>query len=87
MDKTVADFMRYANDPRLPLDEMREVLASIRGRIHPSLERRVMRLIDNYEKSFSSIFVQFPGQKITEEILNHLAGVPAKDKVSQQNIT
>ena len=80
MDKTVADFLLYANDPRLPLDEMREVLASIRGRIHPSLERKIMRLMDNYEKSFSSIFVQFPGQKITEEVLNHLAGVPAKDK-------
>ena len=80
MDKTVTDFLLYANDPRLPLDEMREVLASIRGRIHPSLERKIMRLMDNYEKSCSSIFVQFPAQKIEEEVLHHLAGVPAKDK-------
>jgi hypothetical protein len=30
---TITDFLRYLNDPRLPLDEMREVLASIQGRI------------------------------------------------------
>ena len=43
MQKIVGDFLTYAFDPRLPLDEIREVMASIRGRIPPKLEKAIVR--------------------------------------------
>ena len=43
MQKIVGDFLTYAFDPRLPLDEIREVMATIRGRIPPKLEKAIVR--------------------------------------------
>ena len=43
MQKIVGDFLTYAFDPRLPLDEIREVMASIRGRIPSKLEKAIVR--------------------------------------------
>ena len=80
MENTVTDFLNYLNNPRLPLDEMKEVLASVRGRIHPKLERTVIKLLAAYEQNITSVLAQFPSQKITAEILGHLATVNAKEK-------
>ncbi len=33
IEKTIDDFLAYLRDPKLPLDEMREVMASVQGRI------------------------------------------------------
>ncbi len=48
--KAITDFLRYLNDPRLPLDEMREILASIQNRIPYKLERSIAKLLANYEQ-------------------------------------
>ena len=78
MNSIVSDFFEYSNDPHLPLDEMREILASIRGRINPKLERDITRLIEKYNRYKGSVIEHFPAQKIIDTILKHLATVPAK---------
>jgi hypothetical protein len=80
IDKVINDFIRYLNDPRLPLDEMREVLATMRGRIHHKLERSIIKSLATYEQNITSVLAQFPAQKINADILGYLSTVNVEVK-------
>ena len=78
--KIIKDFIDYLNDPRLPLDEMREVLATMRGRIPNKLERSIMKSLGAYEQNITSVLAQFPAQKINADIMGYLSTVAIKEK-------
>ena len=76
----VKDFLRLLQDRKLPLDEMRDVMATISGRLPADLERYIVRCLTNYEQNITSVIAQFPAQKITTEIDKISARMPAADK-------
>ena len=76
----VTKFLRLLQDRRLPLDEMRDVMASISGRLPGEMERFIGRCLTNYEQNITSVIAQFPAQKITTEIDKLNAKLPAADK-------
>ena len=71
--EAITDFLKMLNDPRLPLDEMREILASIQGRIP-------YKLVSNYEQNLTSILAQFPAQQITAHLLAYLSNLHPREK-------
>merc|ERR1712020_424749 len=74
------DFIGFLNDPRLPLDEMREVLATMRGRMPNKLERSIIKSLAAYEQNITSVLAQFPSQKINADIMAYLSTVTIKEK-------
>ena len=47
------EFLRLLQDRKLPLDEMRDVMATISGRLPSELERFVCRCLTNYEQNIT----------------------------------
>ena len=66
--RLVSDFLRLLHDSRLPLDDMRDVMASISGRLPADLERLIARALTSYEHNITSVIAQFPAQRILAEI-------------------
>ena len=79
--RLVSDFLRLLHDSRLPLDDMRDVMASISGRLPADLERLIARTLTSYEHNITSVIAQFPAQRILAEIdrLNARLGDADKD--------
>eukprot|EP00095_Tigriopus_kingsejongensis_P004246 maker-scaffold711_size108467-snap-gene-0.33 protein:Tk04246 transcript:maker-scaffold711_size108467-snap-gene-0.33-mRNA-1 annotation:"hypothetical protein DAPPUDRAFT_222043" len=80
IETTINDLMLYLKDPKLPLDEMKEVMASIQGRIPYKVERPIIKALSIYEQNITSVLAQFPAQKITSELMAYLASVDPKEK-------
>lgn len=80
IEKGIDDYFSYLKNPKLPLDEAREVMASIQGRIPPKLEKAIVKLLSTYEHNITSVLAQFPAQKITAELMGFLATVDTKEK-------
>ncbi len=59
---------------------MREVMASIQGRIPVKLEKAIIKLLATYDHNITSVLAQFPAQRITAELTGFLSTVDAKDK-------
>ena len=59
---------------------MREILASIQGRIPYKLERMIQKLLSNYEQNLTSILSQFPAQQITAHLLGYLSTLHPREK-------
>ena len=76
----IEDYLKFLHDPRLPLDETREVLASIQGRINPKLEKEIVRALSNYEQNLTSVLAQFPAQKINNAILDYLSKIDPRER-------
>mgnify|MGYP002046183517 FL=1 len=76
----IENYLRLLRDPRLPLDESREVLASIQGRIQPKLEKEIVRALSNYEQNLTSVLAQFPAQKINNAILDYLSRIDSRER-------
>nr|APH81346.1 ACC [Paracyclopina nana] len=78
--KLIEDYLQILRDPRLPLDETREVLASIQGRITPKLEREIVKALSSYEQNITSVLAQFPAQKINNAILDYLSRIDTRER-------
>jgi len=78
--KEVKEFLQLLHDSRLPLDDMRDVMASISGRLPAELERFITRCLTSYEQNITSVIAQFPAQKITTEIDKLNSRLPPADK-------
>ena len=78
--KTIDDFLAYLSDPKLPLDQVKEVMASIQGRIPYKVEKNILRYLTSYEQNITSVLAQFPAQRISAELLGYLSGVGQKEK-------
>ena len=77
---TIDEFIKYLKDPKLPLDEMKEVMASIQGRIPHKVEKAIVKALSSYEQNITSVLAQFPAQKISSELLAYLASIEEKEK-------
>jgi len=78
--KLILDFLRLLHDPRLPLDNMNDVMSSIRGRLPTELERLIAKTLKNYEQNITSVIAQFPAQRITNEIDRLNARLPTAER-------
>lgn len=61
-------FMQSLRDPSLPLLELQEVIASISGRIPLSVEKKIRKLMTQYERNITSVLAMFPSQQIASVI-------------------
>ena len=80
INRALDDYFKYLKDPKLPLDEIKEVMAAIQGRIPHKVEKSIIRMLTNYEHNITSVLTQFPAQRITAELMGYLACVDPKDK-------
>ena len=80
ISSVIENYLRLLRDPRLPLDESREVLASIQGRIQSKLEKEIVRALSNYEQNLTSVLAQFPAQKINNAILDYLSRIDSRER-------
>jgi acetyl-CoA carboxylase/biotin carboxylase 1 len=78
--RLVSDFLRLLLDARLPLYDMRGVMASISGRLPADLERLIARALTSYEHNITSVIAQFPAQRILAEVDRQNARLDAADK-------
>ncbi|XP_041773392.1 acetyl-CoA carboxylase-like isoform X2 [Anopheles merus] len=69
----IEKFMLSLRDPSLPLLELQEVIASISGRIPVSVEKKIRKLMQLYERNITSVLAQFPSQMIASVIDSHAA--------------
>ncbi|XP_058168228.1 acetyl-CoA carboxylase [Anopheles ziemanni] len=69
----IEKFMQSLRDPSLPLLELQEVIASISGRIPLSVEKKIRKMMQLYERNITSVLAQFPSQMIASVIDSHAA--------------
>lgn len=73
--EVIEQFMASLRDPSLPLLELQEVIASISGRIPIIVEKKIRRLMSDYERNITSVLAQFPSQQIASIIDSHAATI------------
>ena len=57
IQKLTRECLRLLQDRRLPLDEMRDVMATISGRLPSELERLICKSLTNYEQNITRYFL------------------------------
>lgn len=67
----VHEYLMVLRDPKLPLLEINEMLASISGRIPQQVEINIRKHLLNYETNITSALVQFPCHAIGNVINNY----------------
>ncbi|XP_054291063.1 acetyl-CoA carboxylase-like isoform X2 [Macrosteles quadrilineatus] len=71
--EVIEKYMSSLRDPTLPLLELQEVIASMSGRIPISVEKKIRKLMNQYERNITSVLTQFPSQQIASVIDGHAA--------------
>lgn len=66
--EVVEKYMNSLRDPTLPLLELQEVIASIAGRIPVSVDKKIRKLMNQYELNITSVLTQFPSQQIASVV-------------------
>uniref|UniRef100_A0A665XCX2 acetyl-CoA carboxylase n=1 Tax=Echeneis naucrates TaxID=173247 RepID=A0A665XCX2_ECHNA len=61
----VATLMKTLRDPSLPLLELQEIMTSVAGRIPPSVEKDIRKVMAQYASNITSVLCQFPSQRVT----------------------
>ncbi|XP_063237346.1 acetyl-CoA carboxylase isoform X2 [Bacillus rossius redtenbacheri] len=78
LKEVVENYMTFLRDPRLPLLELKEAIASVSGRIPISVEKKIRKLMSQYERNITSVLAQFPSQQIASVIDSHAATLQKK---------
>ncbi|KAF7492692.1 hypothetical protein SSS_08750 [Sarcoptes scabiei] len=73
MSHYVETFMDCLRDPRLPLLELQDIIASTSGRIPPQVEKSIRKLLNNYSSNITAILAAFPSQQIASVIDSYAA--------------
>lgn len=73
--EVIEKFMSSLRDPSLPLLELKEVIATISGRIPIAVEKKIRKLMSLYERNITSVLAQFPSQQIASVIDSHAASL------------
>jgi len=76
----ITDFLRLLHEPRLPLNNMNDVMSSVGARLPSDLQRIIAKALKNYEQNITSVIAQFPSQRITTEIDKMNARLPTAEK-------
>ncbi|KAF3695826.1 Acetyl-CoA carboxylase 2 [Channa argus] len=74
----VATLMKTLRDPSLPLLELQEIMTSVAGRIPPSVERDIRKVMAQYASNITSVLCQFPSQRIANILDSHAATLQRK---------
>lgn len=78
--EVIEKFMSSLRDPSLPLLELKEVIATISGRIPVAVEKKIRKLMSLYERNITSVLAQFPSQQIAGVIDSHAASLQKKQE-------
>ena len=73
MSNYVETFMDCLRDPRLPLLELQDIIASTSGRIPAQVEKSIRKLLNNYSSNITAILAAFPSQQIASVIDSYAA--------------
>lgn len=65
----VATLMKTLRDPSLPLLELQEIMTSVAGRIPPSVEKDIRKVMAQYASNITSVLCQFPSQKVRADAI------------------
>ena len=68
--KLVLKFLKLLHDPRLPLNNMNDVMSNISSRIPPDLERLIAKALKNYEQECLEYFLFMSCRPSQISILN-----------------
>uniref|UniRef100_A0A665XCE3 acetyl-CoA carboxylase n=1 Tax=Echeneis naucrates TaxID=173247 RepID=A0A665XCE3_ECHNA len=74
----VATLMKTLRDPSLPLLELQEIMTSVAGRIPPSVEKDIRKVMAQYASNITSVLCQFPSQRIANILDCHAATLQRK---------
>ncbi|XP_024130292.1 acetyl-CoA carboxylase isoform X2 [Oryzias melastigma] len=74
----VATLMKTLRDPSLPLLELQEIMTSVAGRITPSVEKEIRKVMAQYASNITSVLCQFPSQRIANILDSHAATLQRK---------
>eukprot|EP00043_Microstomoeca_roanoka_P013840 m.136036 g.136036 ORF g.136036 m.136036 type:complete len:2298 (+) comp15862_c0_seq1:167-7060(+) len=80
LNALVDKLFEVCTNRRLPLLEMKDLLATLSGRIPAEVEEGVQQQLAFYEKSLSSMLCRFPAQKIDAVIYEYLQTVPSQSE-------
>ncbi|XP_074868764.1 acetyl-CoA carboxylase 2 isoform X2 [Carettochelys insculpta] len=78
MKKWVCELMKTLRDPSLPLLELQEIMTSVSGRIPPSVEKSIRKVMAQYASNITSVLCQFPSQQIASILDSHAASLQRK---------
>lgn len=68
--------MKTLWDPSLPLLELQEIMTSVSGRIPPSVEKSVRKVMAQYASNITSVLCQFPSQQVSSLAVFHVPVLP-----------
>ncbi|XP_066466005.1 acetyl-CoA carboxylase 2 isoform X2 [Tiliqua scincoides] len=74
----VCQLMKTLRDPSLPLLELQDIMTSISGRIPPSVEKSIRKVMAQYASNITSVLCQFPSQQIASILDSHAATLQRK---------
>uniref|UniRef100_A0A7N6ABW2 acetyl-CoA carboxylase n=1 Tax=Anabas testudineus TaxID=64144 RepID=A0A7N6ABW2_ANATE len=74
----VATLMKTLRDPSLPLLELQEIMTSVAGRIPPTVEKNIRKVMAQYASNITSVLCQFPSQRIANILDSHAATLQRK---------
>ncbi|NXD12598.1 ACACB carboxylase, partial [Nothocercus nigrocapillus] len=74
----VLKLMNTLRDPSLPLLELQEIMTSISGRIPPSVEKSIKKVMAQYASNITSVLCRFPSQQIASVLDSHAATLQRK---------
>lgn len=74
----VVTLMKTLRDPSLPLLELQEIMTSVAGRIPPSVEKDIRKVMAQYASNITSVLCQFPSQRIANILDSHAATLQRK---------
>lgn len=74
----VVTLMKTLRDPSLPLLELQEIMTSVAGRIPPSVDKDIRKVMAQYASNITSVLCQFPSQKIANILDSHAATLQRK---------
>ncbi|XP_063000242.1 acetyl-CoA carboxylase 2 isoform X2 [Elgaria multicarinata webbii] len=74
----VCKLMANLRDPSLPLLELQDIMTSISGRIPPSVEKSIRKIMAQYASNITSVLCQFPSQQIASILDSHAATLQRK---------
>ncbi|XP_053202232.1 acetyl-CoA carboxylase-like isoform X2 [Panonychus citri] len=73
MQENVTLFMKCLKDPQLPLLELQDIISSKSGRIPPTVESSIKKLMQKYGKNITAVLQIFPSQEIALVIDSYAA--------------
>ncbi|KAM4746168.1 acetyl-CoA carboxylase 2 isoform 5-T5 [Anableps anableps] len=74
----VATLMKTLRDPSLPLLELQEIMTSVAGRIPPTVDNDIRKVMAQYASNITSVLCQFPSQRIANILDSHAATLQRK---------